>query len=210
MMYRYYQFLFFLLVFAALAFSGCTSVRLADTHNITMTVNDYNAWVDQQKVFDQQVHKSINQIGGHISIYNTEIAKQHPDVATLRANIAADQQSLQEWDASRTELDGATDRFASKSATLDFSGSPDTKQAVLNLSQEMRIYTLTMKNAQQHLVEYTNYMNSYLLTDDPDYWNDAFRISAMKANQDGVSTISDGDKTLADIAATAKKLENSQ
>ena len=75
------------------------------------------------------------------------------------------------------------------------------------VAQDMKIYSITMNNAEQHLVDYTNAMNAYLTPDDPDYWNDAFRVAAMDANSKAVKTITDGDGALAALSSAAKKLE---
>ena len=90
------------------------------------------------------------------------------------------------------------------------SASPGSQETIDVLTQDMKIYSVTMKNAEQHLVDYTNTMNTYLAPDDPDYWNDALRLSAMDANNKAVSTLADGDNALAAVTAAARKLEGYQ
>ncbi len=207
MTYRYLQIVALFLLVPALFFSGCTSVRLADTHDITLAVKSYDTWVDAQKTYDRQVRTSLDQIGQHITIYNNELAKSQPDIKVLRADTASDQQALRAWEAQSSALDAATDRFNAETSALNFSASPDARQAVDVVAQDMKIYSITMNNAEQHLVDYTNAMNAYLTPDDPDYWNDAFRVAAMDANSKAVKTITDGDDALAALSSAAKKLE---
>jgi hypothetical protein len=185
-------------------------VRLGDTHNTTVAVKSYNTWTDAQKTYDRQVRISLDHIGQHITLYNREMAKSKPDVQVLRADIASDQQLLREWEAQGSQLDAATDRFTAETSALNFSASPDTRQAVDVLTQDMKIYSITMKNAEQHLVDYTNSLNAYLAPDDPDYWNDNLRTAALSANGEAIKSIADGDQALAAISSAGKKLEGYQ
>jgi hypothetical protein len=210
MSYRYFHAIAFLLLVSALLFSGCTSVRLADTHNTTLAVKSYNTWADAQNTYNRQVVAFLDQLNQHRTAYNSELTKEAPDIRVLRAGIAADHQILREWEAQSNELDAATERFSSGTAALDFSASPDSKEAVGVLTQDMKIYSLTMKNAEQHLVDYTSAIDSYLTPDDPDYWNDGRRVSAMNANSEAQKTIADGESARTAVFAAAKKLENSQ
>jgi hypothetical protein len=207
MTYRYLHIAMLLLLVPALFFPGCTSVRLGDTHNATIAVKSYNSWVDAQKTYDQQVRTSLDHIGQHITLYNQELAKSQPDVLVLRADIASDQQLLRDWETQSSQLDAASDRFTTETSALNFSASPDTRQAVDILSQDMKIYSITMKNAEQHLVEYTTTMNAYLAPDDPDYWNNNLRTAAMTANGEAIKSVADGDQALAAISSAGKKLE---
>jgi len=207
MTYRYLPIVTLFLLVPALFFSGCTSSRLADTHDTTLAVKSYDTWVDAQKTYDRQVRTSLDQIGQHITVYNSELAKSQPDIKVLRADTASDQQALRDWEAQSSALDAATDRFNAETSVLNFSASPDARQAVDVVAQDMKIYSITMNDAEQHLVDYTNAMNAYLTPDDPDYWNDAFRVAAMDANSKAVKTIADGDEALAALSSAAKKLE---
>ena len=74
----------------------------------------------------------------------------------------------------------------------------------------MRIYAVDMKNSQQHLVEYTNFMDAYRLPTIRMYWNDAQRVAAMNANTDAVKSLADADSALGAISSAAKNLENAQ
>ena len=56
-------------------------------------------------------------------------------------------------------------------------------QEIALLIQYMRIYTVSIGNAQQHLIDYTNNAGLYVGPDDPDYWNDAYLQSAMNARR---------------------------
>jgi septal ring factor EnvC (AmiA/AmiB activator) len=210
MKYRYLHIAVLFLLVATLFSPGCTAVRLADTHNTTLAVRSYNNWVESQKTYDQQVRASLDRIGQNINDYNRELARSQPDNKNLRANIASDRQILQDWETQSIALDAATGQFASDTSALNLSASPESKQAVEVLTQDMKIYSITMKNAQQHLVDYTTAMNSYLAPDDPDYWNDAFRIAAIDANSKAIKTIADGDDALAALSSAGKKLENLQ
>jgi len=209
MSYRYLAVTLLALVVFSTFLAGCTSIRLSDTHNTTVALQNYNTWGNTQKTYAAQAKAAIAQIGGHISEYNSNIATGSPDPATLRANVAADSQVLQQWSNSEASLDSATDAFDSATSPLDYH-SDATKQAVGLLAQDMRIYAVDMKNTQQHLVEYTNYMNAYLAPDDPNYWNDANRVSAMNANADAIKSMADADQDLAAVVSAAKKLESSQ
>jgi hypothetical protein len=210
MTYKFLHIALLFLLVPALFFSGCTSVRLGDTHNATIAVKNYNTWADAQKTYDRQVRISLDHIGQHITLNNQELAKSQPDVQVLRTNIASDQQLLRDWEAQGSQLDAATDRFTAETSALNFSASPDTRQAVDVLTQDMKIYSITMKNAEQHLVDYTSSMNAYLAPDDPDYWNDNLRIAAMSANGEAIKSVAEGDQALAAISSAGKKLEGYQ
>ena len=211
MSYRYLAVPVLFLVFFSVLLAGCASVpvRLSDTHNITVAVKSYTTWTATQKAYSQQAKAAISQIGAHITEYNSEIAKGSPDISTLRENVVSDRQLLDQWAGQEAGLDTATETFDSATSSLDYH-SADAKQAVGLLDQDMKVYAVDMKNTQQHLVEYTNFMTAYLTPDDPDYWNDAQRVSALKANADAVASIANGDSDLSAITSAAQKLGSSQ
>jgi len=211
MSYRYLAATVLFLVFFSVLLAGCSSVpvRLSDTHNTTVAVQSYNAWTVTQKAYSQQAKAAISQIGEHIAGYNSGIAKGSPDISTLRENVVSDRQLLDQWAGQEAGLDTATETFDSATSSLDYH-SADAKQAVGLLDQDMKVYAVDMKNTQQHLVEYTNFMTAYLTPDDPDYWNDAQRVSALKANADAVASIANGDSDLSAITSAAQKLGSSQ
>jgi len=209
MSYRYLAFPVLFLVFLGVLLSGCTSVRLTDTHNTTVAIQDYNSWADTQKAYGVQAKAAVSQIGSHIAEYNSEIAKGSPDITTIRANVGSDRQLLQQWAGQEAGMDAATEKFTSETSVLNYN-SNDAKQTVELLAQNMKIYAIDMKNTQQHLIEYANYMDAYLAPDDPDYWNDAQRVAAMNANTDAVASIAESDSALGAISSAAKKLETGQ
>ena len=211
MSYRYLAFPVLFLVILSVLLAGCASVpvRLSDTHNITVAVQSYNTWTVTQKAYNQQAKVAIGQIGEHIAEYNSEIAKGSPDISTMRANVASDKQLLDQWAGQEAVLDTATEAFDSDTSALDYHSS-DAKQAAGLLVQDMKIYAVDMKNTQQHLVEYTNFMTAFLAPDDPDYWNDAYRISAMKAGSDAGTSAADGDSALSAIMLAGQKLGSLQ
>ena len=51
MTYRYLPIVTLFLLVPVLFFSGCTSSRLADTHDTTLAVKSYDTWVDAQKTY---------------------------------------------------------------------------------------------------------------------------------------------------------------
>ncbi|MDP3563840.1 MAG: hypothetical protein Q8R70_05065, partial [Methanoregula sp.] len=94
--------LVFLFLFSCTA--GCASLRTADTHNTTTAIQSYNTWTVQQQGADRNVRGTITLISDHVTTYNTEIAKDQPDVSVLRENLATDQQALDRWGASLNSL----------------------------------------------------------------------------------------------------------
>ena len=93
---------------------------------------------------------------------------------------------------------------------MTYGNNPKAKQEIALLIQYMRIYTVSMGNAQQHLIDYTNNAGLYVGPDDPDYWNDAYLQSAMNARRLASSSLSDGDGALGNITAQAQLLQQSQ
>jgi septal ring factor EnvC (AmiA/AmiB activator) len=203
--------LFALVIVAGLfVFSGVISIRTADTHNTTVAIQEYNTWVTEQKQFDHEVRSDLQRISTDTTMYNTEIAGNATDLATLRQNVADEQQLVNAWEGELTRLNFATDGFEKNTSALTYGNNPKTQQEVALMVQYMRIYTVSMGNAQQHLIDYTNNAGLYVSTDDPDYWNAAYLQSAMSARQLAVSSLSDGDAALENITAQAQLLQQSQ
>jgi len=190
--------------------SGNVPVRFSDTHNATLVIQEYNSWVQQQKSVDNQVRFSLEQMGEHTGMFNAEIAKENPDVNFLRENVATDRQLIAKWGSETAQLDTLTTRFSETLEPLDLSGSPEGKEAAGLMLQDMKIYVIHMKNAQQHLVDYVNQCDAYLGDTDPDYWNDNFRQAAMDAKTKAAGEISQGDEVLEALSAAAQKLAGSQ
>ncbi|MGB7787307.1 hypothetical protein [Methanoregula sp.] len=191
-------------------FSGCTSIRTADTHNTTVAIQEYNAWVTEQKQFDREVRSDLQRISADTTTYNTEIARDTPDLALIRQNVGEEQQLLNSWENGLTQLNFATDNFETNTSALTYENNPKAHQQIALMVQYMKIYTVSMGNAQQHLLDYTNNAGQYVSPDDPDYWNDAYLQSAMNARQLAASSLSDGDAALGNITAQAELLQQSQ
>ena len=211
MTYRYPIIILFLIVCAG-SFSGCVSIRTADTHNTTIAIQDYNTWASSQKVFDRNVRSTITQIEDHVKTYNTEIAKNQPDYALLRANLATDQQLLDQWGTGIDTLSGATDRFDQSTSTLTYDNASKArvKETLGMMTQYMKIYAVDMGNARQHLIEYVDNAQTYIRPDDPDYWNDNFRQRAMQAKDQALPALAEGDAVLGNLTMQAQKLEQLQ
>jgi hypothetical protein len=190
--------------------SGCTMPRTGDTHNITTALQSYNTWTAEQKQFDRQVHLTIAQIGDHLNAYNVGIAQDQPDITTLRGNVAADRQILDQWGTDLAILTAATDQFSTDTAALDYGNSPQTKQTIDQLTQYMKIYTIDMGNAQQHLIDYTTNADMYMSPDDPAYWNDVYLNQAMTAKSQAMQSIADADNAIAGINSNAQQLQELQ
>jgi hypothetical protein len=190
--------------------SGCTSVHLNDTHNTTVVLTQYNEWAIQQKTYTTQVRSDLVQMESHLHTYNQELTRDNPDIGLLRGNVALDGQILNQWGTGITTLDTATDQFAAETGALDLGNASDSSRATDLLVQNMKIYTITMKNAQQHFVEYNYDMNQYLTPDNPDYWDDALRQKALDAKSQGLSAVASGDRALTNITATAGLLQQYQ
>ena len=191
-------------------FSGCTSIRTADTHNTTVAIQEYNSWVTEQKQFDRQVRSDLQRISADTMTYNTEITRDSPDLALTRQNVAEERQLLDVWENEIARLNFATDDFEKNTSALTYANNPKAQQQIALMVQYMRIYTLSMGNAQQHLIDYTNNAGAYVTPDDPDYWNDAYLQSAMNSRQLAASSLSDGDTALENMTAQAQLLQQTQ
>jgi len=192
--------------------SGCTSVRVTDTHNVSVALQSYNSWTSNQKELDRDARSTISQIGEHVNTYNSEITKDHPDLALLRENLAQDRQLLNQWGARLDTLNTATDSFEQDTAALTydtFSGY-QTQNTLGLMTQYMKIYSVDMSNGQQYLVDYVNNADTYINYKDPDYWNDNYRQSAIQAKKQASASLADGDVALENITAQAQKLEKFQ
>jgi hypothetical protein len=200
-------FLFFLSCAA-----GCTAVRTADTHNVSVAVQSYNSWVSDQKELDREVRSTITQVGGHVNTYNSEIEKDHPDSALLRENLAQDRQLLNQWGSRLDSLTAATDRFEKDTATLTYDNSSgiQTRNTLGLMTQYMKIYTVNMGNARQYLTDYVNNAEAYIGPEDPDYWNDNYRKKAVQAKELASVSLADGDAALQNITVQASQLEKLQ
>jgi hypothetical protein len=198
-------FLFFLSCAA-----GCTSVRTADTHNVSVSVQSYNSWVSDQKELDREVRSTITQVGEHVNTYNSEIEKDHPDSALLRENLAQDRQLLNQWGSRLDTLTAATDRFEKDTAILTYDKDIQTRNTLDLMTQYMKIYAVNMGNARQYLTDYVNDAEAYIGPEDPDYWNDNNRQKAMKAKELASVSLADGDAALENITVQASQLEKLQ
>lgn len=200
----------FILIFliALSCTAGCISLRTADTHNTTVAVQGYNSWVSGQAVFDRDVRTTVTRIGDHVTLYNTEIAKDQPDYALLRANLATDRQLLDQWGQELDNLTAATDRFEKNTSSLQYDNASKgrVRESLTVMTQYMRVYAVDMGNARQHLIEYVNNAEAYIGPDDPDYWNDQKRKDAMQAKEQAMIPISDGDAALESLGVQAGKL----
>jgi hypothetical protein len=192
--------------------AGCFSVRTADTHNTTIAVQDYNTWVSGQAVLDRNARNTLVQIGDHITVYNTEIAKDRPDYALLRANLAMDRQLLNQWGAEIDNLSAATDTFDRNTANLVYDNASGTnvRDTLALMTRYMKIYAADMGNARQHLIEYVDNAETYIRPDDPDYWNDNYRQRAIQAGDLALPAVADADMALGNLTVQAQKLEQLQ
>jgi hypothetical protein len=198
------------LIGLSLFFAGCTIPRTGDTHDTTIALQSYNAWSDQQKKFDQQSRFTIKQLGDHLGAYNSGIAQDYPDLSALRGNVVADRQLLDQWGTQVAALNTATDQFSATTSELTYVNSPTTKETVDLLAQYIKIYTIDMGNAQQHLIDYTTDAGIYISPDDPAYWNDVYLNQAMDAKTQATESISDADKALSEINTYARQLQQLQ
>jgi hypothetical protein len=200
----------FILIFliALSCTAGCISLRTADTHNTTVAVQGYNSWVSGQAVFDRDVRATVARIGDHVTLYNTEIAKDRPDYDLLRANLATDRQLLDQWGQEQNNLTAATERFEKNTSSLQYDNATKARvrESLAVVTQYMRVYTVDMGNARQHLIEYVSNAEAYIGPDDPDYWNEVKRKDAMQAKELATATISDGDAALENLGVQAVKL----
>jgi hypothetical protein len=200
-------FLFFLSCAA-----GCTSVRTADTHNVSVAVQSYNSWVSGQKELDREVRDTITLVGDHVKTYNSEIEKDHPDSALLRENLAQDRQLLNQWGSRLDTLTATTDRFEKDTAILTYDNSSgiQTRNTLGQMTQYMKIYAVNVGNARQYLTDYVNNAEAYIGPEDPDYWNDNYRKKAIQAKELASVSLADGDAALENITVQASQLEKLQ
>jgi hypothetical protein len=213
-MIRSLQIFFILLVIllTLACFSGCASLKTGDTHNTTVAVQSYNAWVSTQKAFDHELRSSITTIGNHVDTYNAEITKDDPDKTLLLANLAQDRQVLDTWGSDLDKLTAATDRFEQDTTKLSYDKVAEgrTQENLVITTQYMKIYLVDMGNAHEHLIEYVNNAEAYLSPDDLDYWNDKYRQNAMISKEQALVSLEDGDGALANLTLQAKQLEKFQ
>jgi hypothetical protein len=205
-------FLVLLFLISFICATGCASVRTADTHNTTVAVKEYNAWVVKQQGFDRDVRDIIAQMGIHIQTYNSEIAKDQPDYILLRSNLANDRQLLDRWGRDLDDLNAATEQFSKNTSGPQYDNTSvvRTHQILSLMTQYMNIYAANMGNARQHLIEYINNAESYTSTDTPDYWNDNYRQAAMNEKDQATSALADSDTALGNVTEQARQLENMQ
>jgi hypothetical protein len=199
--------LILLLCFAGAA--GCASVRTGNTHNTTVAVQEYNSWTGQQQTTNQTARNAVTRIGDHVAVYNTEIARDRPDLAMLRGNLAQDQQALDQWGADLALISAATDRFEENTSALpyDNASAKETIQTLHLMTQYMRTYSIESENARQHLIAYVNNAQAYGAPDDPDYWNEQYRQDAMQAKADAEQSLANGDLALRNVTVQARQLE---
>jgi hypothetical protein len=213
-MNRSLQIFFILLVFLLTlsCISGCTSLRTGDTHNTTVAVQSYNAWVSNQKAFDRELRGSIATIGNHVNTYNAEITKDQPDHSLLLENLAQDRQLLDRWGSDLDKLNAATDRFEEDTTKLSYDKDSEvrTKENLVLTTQYMKIYLVEMGNAREHLIEYVNNAEAYISPDDPDYWNDKYRQNAMISKEQALVSLEEGDAALENVTLQGKQLEKLQ
>jgi hypothetical protein len=190
--------------------TGCTAVRTADTHNVSVAVQSYNSWVSDQKELDREVRSAITQVGGHVNTYNSEIEKDHPDSALLRENLAQDRQLLNQWGSRLDTLTAATDRFEKDTAILTYDKDILTRNTLDLMTQYMKIYAVNMGNARQYLTDYVNDAEAYIGPEDTDYWNDNYRQKAVQAKELASVSLADGDAALENITVQASQLEKLQ
>ena len=204
---------FFILIVLAgcmLFTAGCTTPRTGDTHNTTIVIRDYNQWADEQGIYAGQVRVSLAPLGTTLDTYNREMAGGSSDTAALQEDVATDGQALGQWGTANAALGAATDTFSSATSSLSFGSDQQTPWLAGLLAQEMKIYGISMTNAQQHFVEYNRDMSQYLSVDDPDYRDDSLRLAAMDAKAQALASLSEGDQALSNITATAQLLQQRQ
>jgi hypothetical protein len=192
--------------------AGCTYVRTADTHNTTVAVQSFNTWAAGQKELDAELRGTTATIGDHITTYNTEIAKDRPDYALIRQNLAEDRQYLDRWGSRLDTLSAATDRFEQETSPLVYENATETeiKDHLAVMTQYMKIYAMDLGNARQYLIEYVNNAEAYVAPDDPEYWNENFRRDALTATTNAAGAMDQGDAALNDLLREAKELETLQ
>ena len=192
--------------------SGCTSIRTADTHNTTIAVQSFNTWAAGQNELDSELRATVATIGGHIATYNTEIAKDSPDYALIRDNLKEDRALLDRWGKRLDTLAAATERFEQETSapTYDNATVQETREHLAVMTQYMKIYAVDLGNARQHLIEYVSNAEAYVAPDDPEYWNEEYRMDGATARTDAAASLADGDMALNDLLREAKELEKLQ
>jgi hypothetical protein len=65
-------------------------------------------------------------------------------------------------------------------------------------------------NARQYLTDYVNNAEAYIGPEDPDYWNDNYRLKAMQAKELASVSLADGDAALENITVQVNELEKLQ
>ena len=190
--------------------SGCMSVRTSDTHNTTMALQEYNGWAAEQKQFDREIQSDLQRISADTANYNTEIVRENPDLTLIRKNTGGEKQLVNAWASELARLNFATDTFEKNTSGLTYGNNQQTQQQLALMVQYMRIYAISIGNAQQHLIDYTNNEGMYFGSDDPDYWNDADLQSALNARQLAASSLSEGDAALRNLTSQAQILQQSQ
>ena len=204
--------LFALFLSLALVSTGCTSIRTTDTHNTTVAVQSFNTWAEGQNELDSELRDTTAVIGGHITTYNTEIAKDRPDYSLIRQNLAEDRQYLDRWGSRLDTLSAATDRFEQETSTLIYENATaqEIEGHLAVMTQFMKIYAVDLGNARQYLIEYVNNAEAYVAPDDPEYWNENFRQDALTATTNAAGAMDQGDAALNDLLREAKELEKLQ
>jgi len=200
------------LIIGLIVTAGCISVRTADTHNTTAAIQSYNAWTVQQGGVDRNIRGTVTMISDHVTTYNSEIAKDRPDLSVLRENLATDRQTLDQWGSSLNALSVATDQFEKNTSALTYDNATEKqiRQTLGMMTQYMRIYSIESGNARQHLIEYVKNAEAYIETDDPDYWNAQYHQDAMHAKELAKNSLINGDPALGNLTAQAQLLEQLQ
>lgn len=201
---------FIVLMAGIVLVSGYAPVRLSDTHNTTTVINEYNTWADQQNIFNTRIQADLVAMNSNLVTFNREADSQDPDMAAIHASLSSDQQVLNDWGSDISTLDSFTSRFEDATGGLDLGNGTPSRESTDLLVQNMKIYTISLKNAQQHFVEYNYDMEQYIAAGDPDYWDESFREKAIYARDQGLSAINDGNSALFNITQTTKLLEQYQ
>ena len=126
--------------------------------------------------------------------------------------VSKDRQLLDQWGTGIDNLSAATDQFDQSTTTLTYDNASKARvtESLGMMTQYMKIYTVDMGNARQHLIEYVNNAETYIRPDDPNYWNDDYRQRAMQAKDQALPALAEGDAVLGNLTAQAQKLEQLQ
>jgi hypothetical protein len=190
--------------------SGCMSVRTSDTHNTTIALQEYNTWAAEQKLFDREIRSDLQRISADTTSYNAEIVRENPDLTLIRKNTGDEKQLVNGWTNELAKLSLATDSFERNTSGLTYGNDHQTRQQLALMIQYMRIYAISIGNAQQHLIDYTNNEGMYFGSENPDYWNDGDLQAALNARQLAASSLSEGDVALGNLTSQAQILQQSQ